>query len=386
MDRSISDLQKKYYESFVDFAKKNIEPFANDWDINERLSDDIIKKCAEEGYMGALIPKEYGGMELDCVTYGLMNEAFGCASVSLTGLFNVHTMVAQTLIKWGTEEQKKQWLSKMATGEVLAALAITEPAAGSDMNGIETTYELKGDTLILNGKKRWITFGGIADLFLVFGKLEGKAIACLVDRKVKGFNVIEVKNMLGFRAGHLAVLEFDNCEIPKENIVGKEGVAFSYIAPYALEYGRISVAWAALGLIRACMEACSVHVLKRKTFDRLLIEHGAISKFMTDMGVDYEAAKLLCIRASTLKDESNYEATESIMTAKYFVSKAAAEHSSNAVQVLGALGCNENFSVARYYRDSKTFGIIEGSNEIHQMLLGKSFARKTKKIMKKAGI
>ncbi|MBY9077392.1 acyl-CoA dehydrogenase family protein [Paenibacillus sp. HN-1] len=379
MDKILTQIQKERYTSFKSFAKAHIEPYANEWDINERLSDDIISTCADKGYLGLLIPEEYGGMGWDCVTYGLMNEAFGRESVSLSGLFNVHTMVAQTILKWGSDKQKEKWLPKMAKGEVLGALAITEPEAGSDMKGIETAYELHDDKVILNGKKRWITFGGIADIYIVFAMQNGSMSAFIVERESKGFHVRDVKNMLGFRAGHLAILEFNDCVIPRENMIGSEGMAFSYIAPYALKYGRISVACSALGLLRGCMEACSVHVLKRKTFGKFLIDHGAISKFMTDMGVDYEALKLLCYNACKLTDEDELDGSESVMVAKYFASKAAVEHSSNAVQILGALGCSENFSVARYYRDSKVFGIIEGSNEIHQIILGKSFARKTKK-------
>ncbi|MHB1392531.1 MAG: acyl-CoA dehydrogenase family protein [Clostridia bacterium] len=365
------------YNDFKEFTRGNIEPYANQWDTEECLPGNIIKACAEKGYLGALISKEYGGLEWDCVTYGLFNEAVGRGSISMTGLFNVHTMVAQTLQKWGTEPQKRRWLEPMAKGEILGAFALTEPDAGSDIKAIKTEYKWDGDRLILNGKKRWITFAGIADIFLVFGMIDGKPLACIVERDNPGLNIIPVKNMLGFRAAHLAVMEFKDYEVKKENIIGKEGFAFSHIAPYALEYGRLSVAWAGLGLLRACLETCGEYALRRKTFGSLLIDHSIIGKFITDMGVDHEAASLLCYNASKVKDEHLPEATEKIMYAKYFTSGAAARHSSNAVQIMGALGCNESFSVSRYYRDAKVLGIIEGSNEIHQMILGKSFARKS---------
>lgn len=367
---------KKNYNDFKLFSKQQVEPFANQWDIEEHLPDSIIKECANRGFIGGMIPSEYGGLGWDCLTYGLFCEAIGRASVSLTGLFNVHTMVAQTILKWGTDNQKNMWLSKMASGELIAALALTEPGAGSDLKGIETSFKRCNKTVVISGQKRWITFGGKADVILVFGQLDGKSLACMVDKDTPGLTITPVNNMLGFKAGHLAVLDFDNCEIDESNIVGVEGFALSHLAPYALEYGRLSVAWTALGIIRACLENSGSHSLKRETFGKKIIEHGSISKFVTEMGTDLEAAGLLCYNASRFKDMHSSSGTEKVMIAKYFSSKCATKHATNAVQILGAIGCNESFSVSRYYRDSKTLEIIEGSNEIHEMVLGKNFARK----------
>lgn len=375
----LNSKQLELYNEFIDFTNLNIEPYANEWDIKERISEDIIKLCKEKGYLGATISNEFGGKGWSCIEYGLLNEAIGRSSVSLTGMFNVHTMVAQTLMRWGTDDQKNKWLPKMATGEILGAFALTEPAAGSDIKGIETKYELKNDKLIINGTKRWITFGAIADILIVFGKLDGKPIACIVEKGTPGLTVKPVENMLGFRAAHLAVLEFKDCEIDRCNVIAKENFALSHIAPYALDFGRLSVAWTALGILRGCVERCGEHTLKRKTFKNLLVEHGQISEMITNMGVDLEAASHLCFNASKLRDENSYNSNQKIMIAKYFTSRAAAKHSSNAVQIMGALGCNDNFAVSRYYRDSKTLEIIEGSNEIHQIILGKSFARSKQK-------
>ncbi|QUL52229.1 acyl-CoA dehydrogenase family protein [Paenibacillus tritici] len=380
MHNSLTETQMERYKEFQDFATSLVEPYANQWDIDEALSPDIIAECAARGYMGGMIPRQYGGQEWDCVTYGLLNEAVGRSSASLTALFNVHTMVAQTLLKWGTEQQKEKWMARLAEGSILGAFALTEPGAGSDIQGITSEYKPEGDGFVLNGTKRWITCGGLADIFIVFGKLNGKPTACIVERAQPGVTVIPVNNMLGFKAGHLAVLEFRNCIVPRDNMIGHEGIAFNYIAPYALEFGRISVAWAAVGLLRGCLENSGAHALRRRTFDRFLAEHSIISKYITDMGVELEAAKLLCLDACRLKDEGLPEATERIMAAKYYASAASARHSAHAVQIMGAIGCNEHFSVSRYYRDSKTFEIIEGSSEISQMILGKSYARKAKKL------
>lgn len=380
----LSKEERVSYESFLEFSKLNVSANTSNWEKNEAISEEIKQICAQEGYMGGAIPTEYGGKGWDFVTYGLFNEAIARNSVSLSGLFNVHTMVALTILKWGTEIQKEKWLQRMAKGEIIGAFALTEPVAGSDVQGIETEYRLENDKLVLNGCKRWITFGGIADLFVVFGKIDGKPIACLVEKNTPGLTINPVGDMLGFKASHLAILNFENCIIDKENIIGKEGFAFQYIAPYALEFGRISVAWAALGIIRGCLENCGQYAMDRKTFGNRLIEHGMIQTMITEMGVDLEASKLLCLKACKTKDNHLPKATEEIMYAKYFTTKAAVKHSANAVQILGASGCKGTSSVSRYYRDSKTMEIIEGSNQIHEMILGKSFARKAKKMISKS--
>ena len=371
----LSQLQQENYHEFLKFVKSNIDPHANQWEKEECIPKSIIELCSKAGYLGGSLPLKYGGQGWDCLTYGMFSEAIAKSSTSLGGLFNVHTMIEQTILRWGTDEQKQRWLLPMAEGEIIGAFALTEPESGSDISSITTEYKLSGEKIILNGKKRWITFGALADIILVFGKLDGKAVACLVEKKTPGLKITPIKDMLGFKAGHLAELHFDNCVVKKENMIGREGSALIYIALSALEFGRINVAFAALGILRGCLEACSQHVLKRKSFGKCLMDHGAIRKMIADMGVDYESARLLCINSTIAKNENLPDASEKIMIAKYFTTMAAARHSGNAVQVMGALGCHENCSVSRYYRDSKMLEIIEGSNEIHQMLLGKSFAR-----------
>lgn len=383
MKQYLTPSQFELYQEFQSFVQEHVEPFANSWDINQGIPSETIQLCAETGFLGGTIPTEYGGLGWDYVTYGAFNEAIGRGSISLSGLFNVHTMVAETLIKWGTEEQKEQWLPQLASGEQVAALALTEPGAGSDLTMMKTNYRQLGDVLVLNGLKKWITFGAAADVLLVFGKLDGEQpIACLVPKDAPGMTITHIPDMLGFKASYLGVLEFDNVELPLSNMIGRPGFAISYLAPYALEFGRISIACASLGLLRACLETCGTHVMEREAFGANLIDHGMISHMITDMGVDMEAALLLSLEACKAKNEHRADATEKIMMAKYFSSRAGARHSANAVQIMGALGCNDNYSVSRYYRDSKTMEIVEGSNQIHQHLLGKGFAIKAKRTAK----
>ncbi|GCE15729.1 acyl-CoA dehydrogenase family protein [Tengunoibacter tsumagoiensis] len=378
MSYQIDAKDRELYQQYIDFANDVIVHQAHLWEEEEAIPVDVIKKCAAAGYLGATIPSHYGGQGWNMVQYGLLNEAIGGASVSLSGLLNVHTMFAQTILKWGSEEQKQRWLPLLASGQAIGVFALTEPTAGSDTGGIETQFIRSGEDLLITGTKKWITFGGAADVYLVFGKLEGQSIAAIVERHMPGFTVTPIRHMLGFKASHLAQLDLHECRIPVQNIVGRPGFALSYLAPYALDYGRISVAFAALGLLRASLEICGKHVLQREAFQAPLIEHGTISALMTDLGVDFSAASLLCFDAVRAKDDHLPDATEKIMIAKYFTSRAAARHASNAVQMMGALGCNEAFPLARFYRDAKTMEIIEGSNQIHQFLLGKSFARSQK--------
>ncbi|SDW03887.1 Acyl-CoA dehydrogenase [Marininema mesophilum] len=371
------------YREFVDFVNTYVEPYANRWDIEQGIPQDVIRRCAEKGFLGATIPREYRGQGWDYLTYGAFTEAIGRGSISLSGLFNVHTMVMESILKWGSEEQKAYWLPMLASGEKVGALAMTEPGAGSDLMMMQTTYQQQGDRFILNGQKKWITFGAAADVLLVFGKLAGEEpIACLVPKDSPGLTITPIPDMLGFKASYLATLEFNNVEVPAANMIGRPGFAISYLAPYALEFGRISIAFASLGLLRACIELCGAHVMDRKTFGTNLIDQGMISHMITDMGVDLEAATLLCLEAVKAKDGHSPDATEKIMVAKYFSSRAGARHSTNAVQMMGALGCNEHHSVSRYYRDAKTMEIVEGSNQIHQLLLGKGFAKRAKRAMR----
>lgn len=375
----LTDKQKAEYEGFIKFVANCVEPFAADWDRQGALSEEIKKSCSEAGFLGAMIPIEFGGADWDCVTYGLFNQAIGRYSISLSSLFNVQTMVARTLVKWGDKSQRMRWLPGMANGAILASFALTEPDAGSDSGAINAKFTPDGHGFLLNGCKQWITMANIADIFLVFGKSAGKPMAAIVERKTPGCVITPAPEMLGFKAAHLGMIEFSDCRIPRENIIGKPGFALNLLAPYALDFGRISVTWASLGILKGSAHLCGNHSINRKTFKTPLIKHGAIQRLITQLGTDYEAAKLLAYQACMAKDKADADAGMKIMMAKYFTTRAAARHTPNAVQILGARGCKENSLLARYYRDVKIMEIIEGSTQIHEMILGEYMAIKSKK-------
>lgn len=375
----LSEKQRELYGEFKEFVRENVASYAQQWEMNEEVPGNIIDKCAKKGYLGSTMPEELGGLGWDMVTYGAFTATIAESSTSLAGLFNVHTMLMQTILKWGTNEQKEKWLPRLIKGELIGAFALTEPVAGSDIKMIETKFTMKDDRIIINGSKKWITFGGYADLILLFGYTDEenpKPVACLIETKDPNVKVHRIHNMLGFKASYLAMLEFENCVVKQENLVLKPGFAFSHLSPYALNFGRISVAYTALGMLRGCLGYVCRHVNTRKTFGEKLIDRSTIKEMISKMGTDYEAACYLCIEACKATDTKDLDAVEKVMKAKYFITRAVNEHVHSAVQIMGALGCNENHPVARYYRDAKVLEIIEGSNQIHEMLLSRSYVRK----------
>ena len=277
------------------------------------------------------------------------------------------------LLKWGTKEQKGKWLSPLAKGEMIAAFALTEPDAGSDIQSLATGFTSEGNHFILNGHKKWISGGQIADLFLVFGKLDQRPAVCLVPRNTPGLRVEPIQDMMGFRAAGLAELRFDDVKVPSANLVGKSGFALSHVAPVGLHYGRISTACSALGLLRGCFEESIAYAATRKIGNNGVGGIGMIQSLIARMGTDLEAGTLLCHSACRAEDDHHPDAFEKTLMAKYFTSTAAVRAASDAVQIMGALGCHGSSPVSRYYRDAKIMEIIEGTTQIHEHILGKMF-------------
>lgn len=375
MDHLLTDQQKAKHAEFKSFVALNVEPFAEAWDREERIPDHMISMLAQRGYLGASLPLTYGGQGWDIITFGLLNEALGKGSSALTGVLTVQSMVSMALLKWATEEQKARWLLPLAKGEIIGAFALTEPGAGSAVQALTTefTESSKDDCLVLNGKKQWITFGQHAGIFLVFGKLGQRSIACLVSGDAAGLEIEAVRGLMGFRAAGLAKLTFRNVKVRSADIVGKPGFALSHVAPVGLQYGRISTACSALGLLRGCFEESIAYAAVRKVAEKNVGEFGMIRSLIVRMGADLEAGRFLCHNACRSEDDHVPEAFEKTLTAKYFTSRAAVRAASDAVQIRGASGCHESSPVSRYYRDAKIMEIIEGTTQIHEHLLGKIF-------------
>lgn len=371
MKPELSPEQRTSQLEFRQFAKEHVAPHAAWHDQEQRISSTMVRKVAEQGYLAPFLPKAWGGLDMDMVTYGLLHEEVGQACSSVRSLLTVHDMAALSIYKWGSDRLREVWLPRLATGEITGALALSEPNAGSDVGGIETTGEPCSDGYVLNGKKKWITFGQIAGLFVVLAKCEGKATAFLVEKGWPGFSVTPISGMLGTRGSMLALLTFDECRIPKENLIARRGFGASSVALTALGLGRYSVACGSLGIAQACLEACLDYTAKQRRFGSALRDHQLIQQQITDMITETAAARLLCRHAGYLKDQKDPGEIMQTFIAKYYASTLAMKAAVNAVQIHGANGCSSDYPVERYLRDAKIMEIIEGSTQIQQITIAK---------------
>lgn len=369
MKLELSPQKKNAQATFRAFVDEEIVPYANQCDREERTPPELIKKLAQRGYLGAVLPKDCGGSGMDAIAYGLLNEEIGRGCSSLRSLLTVHSMVAYALLKWGSKFQKEYWIPRLASGEAIAAFGLSEPNVGSDAKAVETKATLSGDSYVLSGQKKWITYGQIADVFLIFAQCEGKPSAFLVEKNSPGLSIKPIFGMLGVKASMLAELHLDNCRIPQENLVCRQGFGFSHVASSALDYGRYSVAWGCVGIAQACLEACIQYTSQRKQFDVYLKDHQLIRQMITEMIANVKAARLLCYQAGYLKDIGAPKSIMETSIAKYFASTMATKVANDAVQIHGGNGCSSEYPVQRYWRDAKIMEIIEGSTQIQQLTI-----------------
>lgn len=362
--------QREARAEFRSFVAVEIAPHAGLWDREGAIPLSLVDKLRERSYLGSNVPERFGGLGRDMITYGLLTEEIGRGCSSVRSLLTVHDMVAHGILRWGSQEQKQRFLPRMARGEILGALALSEPNAGSDAKSVETTaVDSGGDSWVLNGRKKWTTFGQIAGLFLVFAQCEGKPTAFLMERDAPGLTVKPLQGIMGTRASMLAELELQECRIPKENLVGRVGFGVSHVAAAALEQGRYSVAWGSVGIGQACLDACRRYTAERRQFGVPLSDHQLIRALLTDMTVDVRAARLLCLRAGYLRDQGDPGAFAETMVAKYFASRMAVRAANDAVQIHGANGFREDYPLGRYLRDAKVTEVIEGSTQIQQITI-----------------
>ena len=361
--------QQEKQQAFKSFISTTVLPYADTYDREEYTPPELIEKIAEAGYLGALIPKQWHGREMDMITFGLLNEELGCGCSSLRSLLTVHSMVAHAILRWGSKPQKEHWLPKLATGEVIGAFGLSEPNVGNDAKSVETTAELRGDAYILNGVKKWTTYGQIADLFLIFAQSNGQISAFLVTRDTPGLQTKPLYGMLGTRASMLAELHLNDCHVAKEMLIGGRGFGLASVAQSSLDIGRYSVAWGCVGLAQRCLELSLEYASTRKQFGVYLREHQLVQQMLADMITQIKAARLLCLQAGHSKTIGTPETIMETWIAKYFASTTATKVANNAVQIHGANGCSADSSVQRYLRDAKIMEIIEGSTQIQQVTI-----------------
>jgi len=368
----LNSQQQRLRTEFRRFVDAHVVPEANAWDRQELMPPEVVRQLANHGYLGAVVPVSKGGAGFDSVEFGLLNEELGRGCSSLRSLLTVHSMVALTISRWGTEALKTQWLEKLGQGQAIGAFAVTEAEAGSDAREIRTEAIESGDDFVLTGYKKWITFGQMADLFLVFASSQRGHCAFVLERNAPGLMISPVHSMLGTRASMMAELRLEQCRVPKQNLVGAPGFGLSHIASSALGCGRYSVAWGCVGIGQACLESCLQYAGQRKQSGTFLREHQLIQRMITQMVAGVKAARLLCYHAGQLRDAGDPTSIIETSIAKYFTCRTAAEIARNAVQIHGANGCSGEYPVERFYRDAKIMEIIEGSNEIQEITIAKS--------------
>jgi alkylation response protein AidB-like acyl-CoA dehydrogenase len=364
-----AERQRMNRAAFRAFADEAIVPFADAYDRDQRLPSELVAELGQRGYLGALVPESAGGPGLDMLTFGALHEEIGRGCSSVRSLLTVHSMVAYAITRWGTPEQRTRWLRRLGTGDVVGAFALSEPEVGSDARSIETTATATANGFVLHGRKKWITAGQIADLFLIFARSERGICAFLVERGTPGFSTRPIQNVLGTRASMLAEIHLDNCTIPTANLLGPQGFGLASVATSALDIGRYSVAVGCVGIGQACLEASLAYASARRQGGAYLKDHQLVSAMISDMLVNVRAARLLCEKAGRSKEVGHPETIMDTMIAKYFASTVAARAANDAVQIHGANGCSDDYSVARYYRDAKIMEIIEGSTQIQQVYI-----------------
>ncbi|AIF44694.1 acyl-CoA dehydrogenase [Virgibacillus sp. SK37] len=379
MDFQLTDEQEMLRKMVRDFATKEVEPTAAERDEEERFDREIFDKMGELGLTGIPWPEEYGGIGADYVSYVIAVEELSrvCASTGVT--LSAHLSLASwPIFKYGNEEQKKTFLYRLATGEALGAYALSEPGAGSDVVSMKTTAKGDGDHYILNGSKVWITNGGVADIYIVFAKTDADAkhkgiSAFIVEKGTEGFTFGKKEKKLGIRSSPTTELIFENCRIPKENMLGAEGEGFK-IAMTTLDGGRNGIAAQALGIAQGALDAAVDYAKEREQFGKPIATNQGISFKLADMATDVEASRLLTYQAAWLESQGLPYGKASAMS-KLFAGDAAMRTTVEAVQVFGGYGYTKDYPVERYMRDAKITQIYEGTNEIQRLVIGRMLTK-----------
>jgi alkylation response protein AidB-like acyl-CoA dehydrogenase len=367
-----SDSQDHIVQEVCRFASEVIVPQAGDFDKTGVLPRRVIEELAHRKLLLASLPESAGGLGLDPLCYGYITEALGKACCSTVGLLTVHcSLVGETLQRWGSEALRNEWLPRMAKGEAIGAFALSEPEIGTDAQSVQTQYRPDGNAYVLDGRKKWISFGGIADFFLVIAAHGSDITAFLVDRKSPGIRTRPIRGLLARRASHVAEIDFDHVVVPKEHVVGQPGSGFTYVVGTALDHGRYSIAWSGVALAQAGLEAMVRYARKRKQFSKRLCEFQLVQGMIGDAVTQTHAARALCIQAGMLRQQGSSHAMAETNIAKYFTSKVAMDIAQNAVQVHGGNGCCSDYPVERYFREAKVLEIIEGTSQIQQQLIAR---------------
>jgi glutaryl-CoA dehydrogenase (non-decarboxylating) len=374
MEFSLTEEQRQYQALVREFAEKEVAPHVRDYDREERYPVEIIKKMAALGFIGGTIPEQYGGPGIDHLTMALGIEAMSRVCIHMgSAMGRAAGLVGAGILQFGTEAQKQKYLVPVARGEVFAGTAVTEPHSGTDVAAMETTAVRQGDEYVLNGGKIWISGVGIAAWYLTFAILDrskgAKGIcAFIVEPTFPGFSERPIRNKLAFRPAPVGELSFQDCRVPSENLVGREGEGLK-VALCAVENGRLSVACRAVGLAQACLDESVRYARQRVVFGKKIAEYQLVQAKIADMVLGVEAARHLTYRLAWLKSRGVRRARREASIAKLYATEAAFRAAADAVQIHGAYGASDEYNVGRYLRDAKFLQIVEGVNDIHRVLV-----------------
>ena len=368
-------------EAIDRWVERDLKPIVKEYDHADRYPEHIVEQMKELGLFGATISQEYGGLGLPAATYAKLVMRISAVWMSITGIFNSHLMLALAIEKFGTPAQKHHWLPKLASGEIRGGLALTEPDAGTDLQGIRMTARRDGDHYVIDGTKTWITNGARGSCVALLVKTDPNAeprhrgMSLFIAPKMAGFTVGRELDKLGYKAIDSAELVFDNYRVPADHLIGGvEGQGF-YQVTGGLELGRINVAARGVGIAEGALKLATDYAQTRKTFGKLICEHQAIQLKLGEMATRARAARLLTLDAAAAFDRGERCDLEAGM-AKYFASEAALENSIESMRIHGAYGYSKEYDIERLYRDAPLTVIGEGTNEIQRVIIAKQWLKR----------
>ena len=380
MNFDLTDDQKLIRDMVHDYAEKELKEKAVEIDKTQEFPWDTLKKMAELGLLGIIVPEEYGGAGMDFLGLAIAIEEISrvCASTGVIVAVN-NSLTAYPIEHFGNKEQKKKFLPPLCKGEKIGAFALTEPNAGSDAASIETTARLEGDYYILNGAKRFITNGGEAGIYVVFAstnkELRHKGIsAFIVEDGFSGFSKGKHEELMGLRATANCELIFEDCKVPKENLLSEEGMGFK-IAMHTIDVSRIDIGAQAIGIAQGALEEAIKYSKERKQFGKPICEFEFIQGMLADMATKIDAARLLVLRAAYIKDKGEKRFSLESAMAKWYASEVAVDVTRQAVQIHGGYGYTKDYPVERMFRESKLMEIYEGTSEVQKIVIARSLLR-----------
>jgi alkylation response protein AidB-like acyl-CoA dehydrogenase len=376
MDFELTDEQRLIRETARSFTDNEIVERARENDRNERFDLELVGKIARQGYLGAIVPREYGGAGLDYVTYGLVVEEVGRGCSAMRTVISVQTsLVCSSILRWGTEEQREHYLPKLCSGEWLGCFCLTEPDTGSDAANQRTRARRTDSGWVINGAKMFISLGNHAKVALVVAQTDPEKahrglVAFLVDTDQPGFQPQPIHHKMGLRGSDTAAISLDDVEAPDDTLLGEVGEGFK-VAMSALDSGRYSVAAGCVGICQGCVDASVRYSTERQQFGRPIAAFQLVQEMIADMAVETEAARMLVWRAGFLKDTGKPNTTETSI-AKLYATEAAIRCANTAIQVHGGSGYVDDHPVERYFRDVRVTSLYEGTSQIQKLIIGRA--------------